>query len=171
MATVPTVTLYIRPGGPGDEAPLATFAPERAEALTPILRREAAGIVFVVLAVDEPDAGEDPDRSLGHHTPHWDAPGWDSPGWDEPSWTTSPPAGSGLTATQGFHEDRAVVRLTRRASIIPQLVGLLSATTEEGRLEIEACQLADGYDVDEVRERIEAFLARFAQTNRFIFAP
>lgn len=171
MAPVPSVTLYIRPGGPGDEAPLRSFAPERAEALAPIVRREAAGIVFVVLAVDEPEAGEEPERSLGHHTPQWDAPGWDSPGWDEPSWTTSPAAGPGLATTQGFHEDRSVVRLPRRASVVPQLVGLLRATTDEGRLEVQERRLADGYDVDEVRGRIEAFLARFAQTNRFTFAP
>jgi len=167
MASMPLVTLYIRPGGPGDEASLATFAPERAEALTPIVRREAPGIVFVILAVDEPDTGEDPERSLGHHTPQWDPPGWDSPGWDEPSWTTSPAAGPGLATTQGFHEDRAVVLLSRRASVIPQLVGLLRATTDEGRLDIQERRLADGYDVDEVHGRIEAFLDRFAHTNRF----
>ena len=171
MASMPSVTLYIRPGGPGDEAPLATFAPERAETLGPIVRREAAGIVFVLLAVDEPEAGEDPDRALGHHTPQWDSPGWDSPAWDEPSWTTSPPTGLGLAAAQGFHEDRAVVRLDRRASVIPQLVGLLRATTQEGRLEIQERRLAEGYDVEEVRGRSEAFLERFAQANRFAFAP
>jgi len=158
------VTLYIRPGGPGDEAPLLTFAPDLAPTLTPIVRREAAGIVFVVHAVDEPEQGEDPERSLGHATPTWG-----SPGWDEPSWTTSPSQGGLSAAPRGYAEDRVVVSLERRASVVPQLVGLLHATTEGGTLTIRRQRIEPGYDLPEVVERIEAFLGRFASTNRFTF--
>ena len=169
------VTLYIRPAGPGDEGPLSQLAPDLSELITPIVRREAAGLVFVVTAVDEPDDGEDPERSLGHDTPTWGAPAWGQPGWDEPSWTTSPPTGGegGLTAApRGYSEDRTVVELERRASVVPQVVGLVHATTDGGGvLAVQERRLAKGYDVEAVLERIEGYLSRFASTNRFRYAP
>ena len=168
MAAVHPVTLYIRPAGPGDEDPLSQLAPDLSDALTPIVRREAGGLVFIVTAVDEPEEGDDPERSLGHGTPSWGAPGWGTPGWDEPSWTTSPPPGEGLAgAPRGYSEDRAVLDMERRASVVPQVVGLLHATTEDGLLTIRQRRLAPGYEIDAVHQRLEAYLGRFASTNRF----
>lgn len=167
------VTLYIRPAGPGDEGPLSQLAPDLSEALAPIVRREAAGIVFVVTAVDEPEAGEDPERSLGHGTPSWQPPAWGAPGWDEPAWTTSPPPGEGLSAApRGYSEDRAVIELERRASVVPQVVGLLHAVTDEqGLMTVHDKRLAKGYDVEAVHARIDGYLGRFASSNRFRYAP
>jgi hypothetical protein len=90
------VVIHVRPAGPGDEEVVRGHAPGLADELLPIVRREAAGYVFLVLASPAPvpegsggvgaAGGEDPERSLGHETPQWDAPAWDSPGWTEPDW-------------------------------------------------------------------------------------
>lgn len=167
------VTLYIRPAGPGDETAISQLAPDLSEALTPIVRREAAGLIFVLHAVDEPEQGEDPERSLGHGTPTWGAPAWGAPGWDEPSWTTSPAEGSGLSgAPRGYSEDRAIVPLERRASVVAQLVGVVHATTaDDGAMTVQARRLAPGYDGQVVTDRLDGYLARFASTNRLRYAP
>ena len=172
MATVHPVTLYIRPAGPGDEGPLSQLAPDLADVITPIVRREASGLVFVITAVDEPAPPDAPDRSLGHGTPSWGAPSWDAPGWDEPSWTTSPARDAGLAdALPSYGEDRAVVQMERRASVVPQVVGLVRATAEGGRLTVAERRLATGFDVQAVSDRIEGHLGRFASAHRLVYAP
>jgi len=82
----------VRLAGPGDEAALEARFGDLAAAVRPVVAREQAGFVFLVIASADPEAaagtlgGEHPDRSLGHGTPSWDRPSWDSPRWDDPDW-------------------------------------------------------------------------------------
>ena len=170
------VFIYVRPAGPGDASPLRIFAPDLGDEVERVVRREdgATGIVFIVTAADEP-TGDDPDRSLGHDTPSWDSPGWDSPGWGAPSWTTSPPEdGLAGVSPPGYAEERFSPALHEddssvpTASAVPQVVGLVWFEADaDRRLVARERRLARGYAIPAVERRLDAFIERFATTNRF----